>query len=72
MMLFVQFLKENGEKRERCKIKMEIDDKVIKSRDKEIEELQEQYDRMFAIKQLMEERIKKHQIYEVNVLPPKT
>lgn len=60
-------MKENGEKRERCKIKMEIDEKVIKNRDKEIEELQKQYDRMFGIKQLMERMIKKHQIYEVNI-----
>lgn len=61
---FNKFVRENEEKRLRAANKLKDDKKRFEKKDKEIQDLQEQYDKMMKVKLNMEDQIKMHKMYE--------
>lgn len=61
---FNKFVRENEEKRDRAERKIKHDAEKCTKKDSDIKELQDKYDEMMEMKELMESQIKEHKMYE--------
>lgn len=64
---FLQFIKENKEKRERGQVKIEEDNLLTEQRQEALDKVVKKFNHNQMIRTKLEEQIKKHNIYEVLV-----
>lgn len=64
---FLQFIRENQEKRDRAERKMADDNEALERKTRETEAIRQRVAEMEEVKQLMEKQVKDYTIYEVTL-----